>query len=337
MITGWLVCLCAIAALSLIGYGEDTASLSETVTVIDYTERSVEVPCPAETIISLSSHASEMLCALDGKDRIVGRGASSTFPPSLEDVPVVGESSYTPNIELILEIDPDVVIADTMLSDDSREKIESGGIPVIVDRFSDPDRTLVNIRYLGLILDKRDRAEELADFIENYQTIISDRLSNLDEDDMPIVLAEWGSAWKVATPGTSFGNKIAASGGVSIAADETPGKYIVVSSEWVAERDPDIIVYQVFGKVPPTIDEMKATRDEILSRPGLSNVKAVRDGRVYLITSAIVGGAPSVIGDLYLAKWFHPDLFEDIDPESVHRELLQRFLGLELDGVYVYP
>jgi len=51
----------------------------------------------------------------------------------------------------------------------------------------------------------------------------------------------------------------------------------------------------------------------------------------------VASGIRSVVGDLYLAKWFHPDLFKDIDPEAVHRELLQKFFGLEPDGVYVYP
>ena len=330
--------LMASLLLSLMGGAEAAApSSQERVTIVDYTGKSMEIPSPAETVISLSSHASEILCALEGGDRIVGRGGSSTFPPYLEDVPVVGESSYTPNIELILQLDPDVLVADTMLSDDGREKIESAGIPVIVDRFSDPDRTIANIRNLGLILGKEARAKELANFIENYRSVIEDRISDLEEVDKPIVLCEWGSPWKVATPGTSYGNKIMAAGGTSIAADETAGKYVVVSSEWVAERNPEIIVFQVFGKVPPTAEELEKTRDEILSRPGLSEVEAVKDGRVYIITSGIVGGAPSVIGDLYLAKWFHPDLFEDVDPEAVHGELLQRFLGLELDGVYVYP
>jgi iron complex transport system substrate-binding protein len=330
-----LLVLCLL--ISLVSAGAAVASSQERVTIIDYTGKSMEVPSPVETVISLSSHASEILCALEGGDKIIGRGASSTFPPYLEDVPVVGESSYTPNIELILELDPDVVIADTMLSDDGREKIESAGIPVIVDRFSDPDRTIANIRNLGLILGKEERGEELADFIENYHSIIEERILDLEEKDKPVVLCEWGSPWKVATPGTSYGNKIMAAGGTSIAADETPGKYVVVSSEWVAERNPDIIVFQVFGKVPPTAEELEETRNEILSRPGLSEVKAVKDERVYIITSGIVGGAPSVIGDLYLAKWFHPDLFEDIDPEAVHGELLQKFLGLELEDVYVYP
>lgn len=332
----WMLLLSCILA-SLVSAGMAVGSSQEKVTIVDYTGKSMEITSPVETMVSLSSHGSEIICALGGGDKIIGRGASSTFPPYLEDVPVVGDSSYTPNIELILELDPDVVVADTMISDDGREKIESAGIPVIVDRFSDPDRTIANIRNLGLILGKEERAEELADFIEHYQAIIEERVSGLEEEDKPIVLCEWGSAWKVATPGTSYGNKITAAGGISIAADETPGKYVVVSSEWVAERNPDIIVFQAFGKIPPTTEEMEEMRDEILTRPGLSDVAAVKDGRVYIITSGIVGGAPSVIGDLYLAKWFHPDLFEDIDPEAVHRELLQRFLGLDLEDAYVYP
>ncbi len=65
---------------------------------------------------------------------------------------------------------------------------------------------------------------------------------------------------------------------------------------------------------------------------------AVEDGRVHIISSRVTkGGVRSIVGSLYLAKWFHPDLFEDIDPEAVHRELVQKFYGLELEGVYVYP
>jgi len=41
-----------------------------------------------------------------------------------------------------------------------------------------------------------------------------------------------------------------------------------------------------------------------------------------------------------MAKWFHPELFEDLDPKSIHQEYLTRFQGLDyaLDehGVFVY-
>ena len=42
-----------------------------------------------------------------------------------------------------------------------------------------------------------------------------------------------------------------------------------------------------------------------------------------------------------MAKWFHPDLFKDLDPEAIHQEYLTRFQNLDYDldknGVFVYP
>lgn len=334
----WMLLFSCLLA-SLVSAEVAVASSQDRVTIVDYTGKSVEVPSHVESVISLSSYASEILCALDGRDKIIGRDSNSIFPPDLEDVPVVGQSSLYPSIELILEFDPDVVIADTMLSDDSREKIESAGIPVIVQRSGDLERTITNVRQLGLIIDKKERAEDIVDFMEHYYSIIEDRTADLDREDRPVVFGECRSQWNAATPGTSFGDKIAAAGGINIAADETPGEYVVVSAEWVAERDPDVIVLQASTKTP-TKEELEEMRNEILSRPGLSDTKAVKDGRVYIITSGILGGVPTIVGYLHLAKWFYPDIFEDIDPEAVHRELLQEFFGVELEQLereYVYP
>ena len=83
---------------------------------------------------------------------------------------------------------------------------------------------------------------------------------------------------------------------------------------------------------------MTDLRDAILARPELADVKAVKDGRVYLVSGEIRYGVRSVICQLYLAKWFYPELFDDVDPEDVHKELAEKFYGLSLgDGVYTYP
>ena len=43
----------------------------------------------------------------------------------------------------------------------------------------------------------------------------------------------------------------------------------------------------------------------------------------------------------YCAKWFHPDLFEEFDPEASHQEYVDRFLtNIDYDvkkGAFVYP
>ncbi len=42
-----------------------------------------------------------------------------------------------------------------------------------------------------------------------------------------------------------------------------------------------------------------------------------------------------------MAKWFHPELFEDLDPQAIHQEYVTEFQGLDYDlsehGVFVYP
>ncbi len=71
-----------------------------------------------------------------------------------------------------------------------------------------------------------------------------------------------------------------------------------------------------------------------MSRPELANVKAVREGRVHVLNSKANSGLRSIIGELYLAKLFHPQLFED---EEVHRDMIRRFFDLYLEGAYAYP
>jgi iron complex transport system substrate-binding protein len=82
---------------------------------------------------------------------------------------------------------------------------------------------------------------------------------------------------------------------------------------------------------------IRETRDEIMNRPELANVKAVKDGEVFVICYKIGASPQYPIGMAYMAKWFNPDLFEDLDPQAMHEEYLERFQGVSYQGVYVYP
>jgi iron complex transport system substrate-binding protein len=74
-----------------------------------------------------------------------------------------------------------------------------------------------------------------------------------------------------------------------------------------------------------------------MSRPELQNLKAVKEGRVYVLSGTMATGVRSAIGELYLAKWFYPELFEDMDPGAEHEKLIQKFYNMELEGEYAYP
>ena len=82
---------------------------------------------------------------------------------------------------------------------------------------------------------------------------------------------------------------------------------------------------------------MKAIRDEIMNRPELANVKAVKNGKVYCISLQIMWKPRYFVGVGYLAKVFHPEIFEDLNPKALNEEYLDRFQGMPYRGVYVYP
>jgi len=82
--------------------------------------------------------------------------------------------------------------------------------------------------------------------------------------------------------------------------------------------------------------QMAAKIKDIENRTGWSNIDAVKDGRVYIISSDASSIHPSIFNS-YIAKWLHPELFEDLDPVAIHSEWLQKFLGIDFKGVYAYP
>jgi iron complex transport system substrate-binding protein len=48
-----------------------------------------------------------------------------------------------------------------------------------------------------------------------------------------------------------------------------------------------------------------------------------------------------IVGYVYFAKWFPPDLFHDLDPQAIHQEDISKLIRIDVDlskrGVFVYP
>ena len=130
------------------------------------------------------------------------------------------------------------------------------------------------------------------------------------------------------------------SGGINIAENE-PVSQPKVSAEWLVQNNPDIIIKyapeKTTGIAVTNADAAKALRKEILSRPGLGTTTAVKKGQVFVINCGLIWGTRSAAGLYYLAKIFHPDLFQDIEPEAIYREMLRKFHHEELRGIWVYP
>ena len=318
-------------------------------TVIDTVDRIVTVKKPLRRIVLTHPFHVETLRTLEvSKDMIVGIAKhrwDEAFFPEFSDVPSVGWR-WTPDIEAILNLNPDAVILFTK-PDATSTALESADPNILLIHITHRNLPVYSeiVKKLGYIFDKEDEAEEFIDFYEECRNPISEEVEKLPEEDKLKVYFESGRKYSIHRKGAI---QIRAAGGNDIFADQPAGGK--VDPESVIERDPDVIVRVAISSGydinADDTTELKEVREEILSRPELQNVKAVKDGRVYIITVHLidfypVGGCRHFVANAYTAKWLYPDLFKDLDPKAIHQEYLTRFQGLDIDlnakGVFVYP
>jgi iron complex transport system substrate-binding protein len=312
-----------------------------TVTVTDEAGRAVEVPHPPERIVCLVPAAAEVIYALDESHRMVGRTDDCDMPPALLEKPSVGTASNRVNVELILDLNPDLVIGRTgaLFPEEIEEQIEINGVPVLRYRALQLSTLFPMIADLGLILKKEDEAEELGDYVEDYYETIRERVKPLAEEDKPrVYFMSMGHIDWTGGADSAGSERITEAGGVNVAED-LPGSLAYVSREWILEEDPDVILYSRVsssGDIPTVEDYEKTVEEKILSEPGFSDLASVRTGRIYLFDISMASGFTEIVTYLQFAQWFHPQLFADVDPEAVHREIFEKYFDMELEGTWAY-
>ena len=118
---------------------------------------------PAQRVISLSPHVTELIYAVGGGDKIIAAVDFSNYPEEAKALPRVG-SGYQLDIEAIVGMKPDLIIA--WRSGNSREqldRLESMGFTVY---YSEPEvltDIAKNIRGIGKLLGSQSMADEKAD------------------------------------------------------------------------------------------------------------------------------------------------------------------------------
>ena len=326
------------------------------ITIIDSLDRIVTVKKPIKRAVVAYYTTLETLRAIKvPREIIVGVPSYpnvadwETYFAEYKDKPGLGDM-WNPDCEAILNLDPDVVFLTSSARFGSvghtSDVLESAGIAVL--RFSHSgDGTGETITKLGYIIDKEEEAEEFSNWHEGVVNLVKERVEKIPEEDKPKVYYESQHIWngfreELARVGLAGGKNIHPAGQV-------------IDPEAVIKEDPDIIVKVAWGDdlTGYHLDAEDTTaiekiREEVMSRPELQNVGAVKTGRVYVISIYLMcgrtsghGGVRSIAQIVYNAKWFHPDLFKDVDPKAIHQEYLTRFQGLDFDldkkGVFAYP
>jgi iron complex transport system substrate-binding protein len=325
-------------------------------TFVDIDGETVTVHKPIERIIVSYYSIAEMIRTLGAKDKVVGVGDivckdHPKFFPDLAKLPGIGLES-DPDIETILELEPDIVITLCRKWEPPEvwdDKLKGTGIDIVRVASWESDKIIAGIMKLAYILDEEENACEYVEWHKDYVDTIKERTSDIPEDKKPKVLLEASHHSYFPGVGTwTYGGgsppefSVELAGGKSIAHDYV-GDLREVETEWVIYQNPDVIIGREYMQGYETDDAsvMKAHYDSILGLPGFDQIRAVEEDRVYMMDSIILWGPTYLVGVTYFAKWFHPDLFDDFDPQAVHQEYIDRFQGIDFDvsehGVFVYP
>ncbi|XHH07794.1 MAG: ABC transporter substrate-binding protein [Candidatus Bathyarchaeia archaeon] len=308
------------------------------VVVDDATGAQVNISLPVNRIVCLTS--AETVCALGGGSKIVGIAGMLTtdvkavLPASILNLPLVGDRDTSPNLEVIVELNPDVVLASQRLTDEHRKTLEDAGIAVLEDSVTG-DRRIQYFTNLGLILDAEERVEELLSYEQYYWDLVEDRVGSLPRSEKPLVFFEWYMAWFSTGPEGSYTKLIEAAGGINIGENASTSSP-QLSAEFIVEQNPDIIIRMLDYTSGEDLAAFQNLYNQIVTRPAVQGLNAEQNDQVYVIKSTLLVERDT-IGLLYFAKWFHPDLFTDINPATVHAEMIQKYFGTTVTGVYLYP
>jgi iron complex transport system substrate-binding protein len=354
------------AALLFTGMlGLASATMAAPTTVTDLLGRKVQVNLPVQRVILGEGRQLYLLAALDTQnpiERIVGwrkdliQSDPDTYNaylrkfPGIASIPTFGGfEDGTFDIEQAISQRPDVIILNIEAqhaTEDARyiEKLGALGIPVVyVDFRNQPmTNTEPTMRLFGQLFGKEQRAEDFIAFRNQQIRRVTDVIA-AQQPARPTVFIERIGGYTddccLSFGNENFGLFVEMAGGNNIAKGIIPTTFGQLNPEQVIVANPDQVVvtsanWEAFAPgghwvgVGPGADMAQARRklSWYTQRPAYAGIKAQHTQAFHAIWHQFYNSPYQFVAIQQLAKWFHPDLFADLDPEASFRELHERFL-----------
>jgi len=273
-------------------------------TIVDDLGREIEIGKLPQRIISLAPSNTEILFALGLEDKVVGVTQYCNYPEAAKAKPRVAGYS-TPDIEKVVSLEPELVIAESIHEKTALPTLENVGLTVIVMSASSLDTVLRDITLVGQITGKSKAAAQLVDDLSGRIEAITAKTEDLTpEERLRVLYVCWHDPiWTLGSE-TFIDDLIQKAGGANIFADDFK-KSRVVSLEAVVDRNPQVIIVSSMGTMGNLV------YNSIKTHPRLSAVEATVNGRVYLIDGDLIERPGPRIADglEQVAKFIHPEIF----------------------------
>jgi iron complex transport system substrate-binding protein len=276
-------------------------------TLTDGLGRPLQFDQPAQRIVSIAPSNTEIIFSVGAGSQVVGRDEFSDYPEQAKQLPSVGGGYGALDMETLVALKPDLVLASQLTPAEQVQAIEKLGLKVyLLANPQDLEGMYENLLIVGKITGTQAEAQRLVDQLRSRVTAVDEKIVKAEQ--RPLVFYELDSTdpnapW-TAGPGSFIDTLVARSGGANLGA-RLKDAYAQISVEQLLVEDPDIIIIgdYTWGGV---------TVGNVMARESWAGLDALEQGKVYIFDDNLVSrpGPRMVDGLEEMAKLLHPELFK---------------------------
>lgn len=349
------------------------SAIAAPITVTDIAGRQITLDAPAERVILGEGRQIYLLGMLEPDAplaHVVGwrEDFSQADPdnyqrylerfPEMASIPTFGGfKDGTFDVEQAASLNPDLILMNIeakAATEDAAydDKLAELDIPIVyVDFREDPiENTIPSMRLIGQLMNDEAAAEEFITFAEAQLARVTEVIEQANPE-RPRVFVDRAGGYSdeccMSFGPANFGEYVTLAGGTNIADGIIPASFGNLNPEQIIAANPQHVVvtggswdaYVPGGDwvgVGPGADQAQAREklQALTTRTAMTGIDAVETGNVHAIWHQFYNSPYYFVAVQQLAKWFHPELFEDLDPEATLEELHDRFLPIDYQPGY---
>jgi len=276
---------------------EDSSAFPMTIT--DSYQRQVKIDEEPQKVISIAPNITEIIFALEKSNKLVGRSEYCDFPEEVKNITSIG-ALKEPNIEKIVELKPDIVIASTHFKKETVQKLEEFGINVAVFYGEESFEGVYDtVEKVAMVLNAEKKAEEIVSEMKLKVQNVLDRVKDKPQSSVYYVVSFGKTGDYTAGKDTFIGQMIEMAGGKNAADDAKGWAY---SLEKLMEKNPEIIICSKYNN----------SKQGLENTNGYKDLEAVKKGKLYEIDNNLLDRQGPRIADglTDLAKVIHAEAFK---------------------------
>ena len=309
LVAGAALAVLVLAAVALAACGGASGSSGASsptagpLTATDDSGHQVTLTAPAARVVSLAPANTEIAFAIGAGAKLVAGTSYDDYPAAAKALPKIGDFQ-SPSVEKIVSFQPDLVLAAGGIQAGLRTKLENLGIKVFVVDPSTLDGVYTDLTGLGRLMGVSAQATKVVADMKLRAGAVEQRVAGLTR---PAVFVEiYSKPLMTAGKSTFIDDLVGLAGGTNIGSAAGSG-YPAFSSEVLFKDNPDVYIATTGSMANPT---------QIAKRSGYDGLKAVKNGRVYVIEdNLLVRPGPRLVDGLeQLARAIHPEVFGSPSP-----------------------